>query len=202
VTGAAVRGLRNPFRSRTRAAVVVLLLALVTGCLGLMVQAALASRQEIARLDASSLTSEVNGIQVELTSKPREPRTKGETEYVARLADRAGKPVTAAQVALRGGMVDGMSVVAPLRPAGDAGIYRGRVLFTVEGRWELALRVNSFVGFTSPAKGRGPGAVAYRRGPGPADLDDQLHEAGQRGPGHRARIPGDPPEVGAKREEE
>jgi hypothetical protein len=52
VTGAAVRGLRNPFRSRTRAAVVVLLLALVTGFLGLMVQAALASRQQIARLDA------------------------------------------------------------------------------------------------------------------------------------------------------
>jgi hypothetical protein len=141
VTGAAVRGLRNPFRSRTRAAVVVLLLALVTGCLGLMVQAALASRQEIARLDAGSLTSEVNGIQVELTSKPREPRTKGETEYVARLADRAGKPVTGAQVTLRGGMADGMSVLAPLRPAGDAGIYRGRVLFTVEGRWELTSRV-------------------------------------------------------------
>ncbi len=52
VTGAAVRGLRNPFRSRTRGVVVVLLLALVTGFLGLMVQAALASRQHIARLDA------------------------------------------------------------------------------------------------------------------------------------------------------
>ena len=52
MTGAAVRGLRNPFRSRTRAVVVVLLLALVTGFLGLMVQAALASRQQIGRLDA------------------------------------------------------------------------------------------------------------------------------------------------------
>jgi hypothetical protein len=52
VTGAAVRGLRNPFRSRTRGLVVVVLLALVTGLLGLMVQAALASRQQIARLDA------------------------------------------------------------------------------------------------------------------------------------------------------
>ncbi len=50
--GAAARGLRNPFRSRTRAAVVVLLLAVVTGFLGLMVQAALASRHQIARLDA------------------------------------------------------------------------------------------------------------------------------------------------------
>jgi len=52
VTGAAVRGLRNPFRSRLRAGVVVVLLALVTGFLALMVQAALASRDQIARLDA------------------------------------------------------------------------------------------------------------------------------------------------------
>jgi len=52
VIGAAARGLRNPFRSRTRAVVVVLLLALVTGFLGLMVQAALASRQQIGWLDA------------------------------------------------------------------------------------------------------------------------------------------------------
>lgn len=52
MTGAAVRGLRNPFRSRTRGIMVVLLLALVTGFLGLMVEAALASRQQIARLDA------------------------------------------------------------------------------------------------------------------------------------------------------
>ncbi len=52
MTGAAVRGLRNPFRSRVRAGVVVVLLALVTGLLALMVQAALASRDQIARLDA------------------------------------------------------------------------------------------------------------------------------------------------------
>ena len=52
MTGAAVRGLRNPFRSPLRAGVVVVLLALVTGLLALMVQAALASRDQIARLDA------------------------------------------------------------------------------------------------------------------------------------------------------
>ncbi len=52
VTGAAIRGLRNPFRSRLRAGVVVVLLALVTGFLALMVQTALASRDQIARLDA------------------------------------------------------------------------------------------------------------------------------------------------------
>lgn len=52
MTGAAVRGLRNPFRSRLRGAVVVMLLAIVTGLLALMIQAALASRDQIARLDA------------------------------------------------------------------------------------------------------------------------------------------------------
>lgn len=50
--GAALRGFRNPFRSRIRALVVVLLLSLVTGFLGLMAQAALSSRQQVARLDA------------------------------------------------------------------------------------------------------------------------------------------------------
>jgi hypothetical protein len=54
--GAAVRGLRNPFRSQVRAGVVVLLLSLVTGLLGLMTQAALSSRQQIARLDARART--------------------------------------------------------------------------------------------------------------------------------------------------
>ncbi|MDR7553938.1 MAG: ABC transporter permease [Armatimonadota bacterium] len=52
MTGSAARGLRNPFRSRARGVIVVVLLALVTGVLGLMVQAALASRQQIGRLDA------------------------------------------------------------------------------------------------------------------------------------------------------
>ncbi len=50
--GAVGRGLRNPFRSRVRAAIVVGLLALVTGLCALMVQAASASRQQLAQLDA------------------------------------------------------------------------------------------------------------------------------------------------------
>jgi putative ABC transport system permease protein len=52
VRGAAIRELRNPFRSRTRGVAVVLLLALVMGFLALMVQAAFASREQIGRLDA------------------------------------------------------------------------------------------------------------------------------------------------------
>jgi hypothetical protein len=92
-------------------------------------------------LQAGTLVSEVDGLRVEVTSVPSAPRTNVETEYVARLADRAGHPVGGARMTLRGGMADGMSVVAPLRPTREAGIYRGRMLFTMEGRWELTLRV-------------------------------------------------------------
>jgi len=70
-----------------------------------------------------------------------DPNRADDPEYIVRLADGAGQPVVGAQVTLRGGMADGMSVVAPLRPAGEAGVYRGRVLFTMEGRWDLTLRV-------------------------------------------------------------
>jgi putative ABC transport system permease protein len=49
--GAIGRGMRNPFRSAVRAALVVVLLALVTGLCALMVQAAVASRQQIASLE-------------------------------------------------------------------------------------------------------------------------------------------------------
>ncbi len=94
-----------------------------------------------ARLHAGALTGEVDGIRVELTSSPSRPGTNGQTEYVVRLVDGTGQPVIGAQVTLRGGMADGMSVVAPLRPTREAGVYRGRVLFTMEGRWELTLRV-------------------------------------------------------------
>jgi hypothetical protein len=108
------------------------LLALVTA--GVLLSAA-------SPLHAGALTSEVDGIRVELTSSPSRPGTNGQTEYVVRLVDGTGRPVPGAQVTLRGGMADGMSVVAPLRPAGAAGVYRGRVLFLMEGRWELTLRV-------------------------------------------------------------
>lgn len=108
------------------------LLALVTA--GLLLSGA-------SLLHAGALTSEVGGIRVELTSSPGRPGTNGQTEYVVRLVDGAGRPVVGAQVTIRGGMADGMSVVAPLRPAGEAGVYRGRVLFTMEGRWDLTLRV-------------------------------------------------------------
>jgi hypothetical protein len=44
------RGFTNPFRNKARAVLVIGLLALVTGFLALMVQASLASRQQIASM--------------------------------------------------------------------------------------------------------------------------------------------------------
>jgi hypothetical protein len=38
-------------------------------------------------------------------------------------------------------MADGMSVVAPLRAATEPGTYRGEVLYTMAGRWDLWVRV-------------------------------------------------------------
>lgn len=96
-----------------------------------------------SQLRACTLTSEVDGIRVELTSSPSRPGTNGPTEYVVRLADGTGQPIIGAQVTLRGAMADGMSVAAPLRPAKEPGMYRGRVLFTMEGRWDLTLRIAS-----------------------------------------------------------
>lgn len=48
---AVARGFSNPFRNRARAVVVIALLSLVTGLLALMVQATLASRQQIASME-------------------------------------------------------------------------------------------------------------------------------------------------------
>lgn len=94
-----------------------------------------------SRLEAVDLTREVDRLRVELTSRPSRPLAAGETEYIVRLVDRAGQPVDGARLTLRGTMADGMSIVAPLRAAGEVGIYRGRVLFTMEGRWELTLGI-------------------------------------------------------------
>lgn len=90
---------------------------------------------------AGTLTAHADGVTVELTSQPEQPRTKGKTSYTVRLIDRTGAPVTGAQVTLSGRMADGMGVLAPLRAAPEPGVYRGEVLFTMEGPWELRVRV-------------------------------------------------------------
>jgi hypothetical protein len=90
---------------------------------------------------AGTLVAEVGGVRVELGSEPARPDAKQATVYVARLTDAGGTPVTDATVTLRGRMADGMAVLAPLRPGAEPGVYRGKVLYTMEGAWELTLRV-------------------------------------------------------------
>ena len=85
--------------------------------------------------------TEVNGVRVELTSAPDTPVTDRKTTYTVRLGDAAGKPVTDARVTLTGRMADGMSAATPLRPAGGPGVYRGEILFTMGGPWDLTIRV-------------------------------------------------------------
>lgn len=89
---------------------------------------------------AGGLSAEANGIRVELRSQPEQPRSGGKTTYTLRLMDAAGGPVTGARVMLTGRMADGMAVVAPLRGR-EPGTYRGEVLFTMAGPWELTLRI-------------------------------------------------------------
>ncbi len=92
-------------------------------------------------LVAGHLSAEVEGFRAVLTSSPERPRAGQETVYSVRLLDHRGAPVGAARVTLRGRMGDGMIVLTPLRPSPEPGLYRGRVLFTMEGRWDLTLRV-------------------------------------------------------------
>ncbi len=82
---------------------------------------------------AGSLTTEANGVRAQLMSTPDPPVTGRKTTYTIRLVDAAGTPLTDARVTLTGRMADGMSAATPLRPAGEAGVYRGEVLFTMGG---------------------------------------------------------------------
>jgi amino acid transporter len=50
--GALLRGLRNPGRNLARSALVVLLLSVIIGIFGIMVQAASLTRQQLRQLEA------------------------------------------------------------------------------------------------------------------------------------------------------
>lgn len=90
---------------------------------------------------AASLTTNVEGVRIELSSTPETPVKDRKTVYTVRLVDSAGQPVTDARVTLTARMADGMSAAAPLRSSGAPGVYRGEILFTMQGRWDLTVRV-------------------------------------------------------------
>ena len=111
----------------------------IAGVVGLL--AALSSPVVVTSATGGSLTTEADGVRVELTSAPETPVTDRKTTYTVWLGDAAGKPVTDARVTLTGRMADGMSAATPLRPAGGPGVYRGEILFTMGGPWDLTIRV-------------------------------------------------------------
>lgn len=94
-----------------------------------------------ALVAGGSLSAEIDGVRVDLSSEPEQPGTARATDYRVRLSSSDGSGVTGAKVTLQGRMADGMTVVAPLRAVSNPGVYSGRVLFTMEGRWDLTLRV-------------------------------------------------------------
>lgn len=130
LSGAVARRLRNPFRSAPRAAIAVagaeLIGALMAGP---------------SSIRGAELTTDVGGVRVEVASAPAQPGTRQPTQYRLRLRQADGTPITGVKVTLRGRMADGMTVAAPLTPGPEPGIYVGRVLFTMEGTWELTLRI-------------------------------------------------------------
>lgn len=92
---------------------------------------------------AASLTTDLEGLRVEVKSDPEQPVRHRKTIYTVRLVDSGGARVTDARVTLTARMADGMSAAAPLRQTGERGIYRGEVLFTMEGPWDARVRVVS-----------------------------------------------------------
>lgn len=92
---------------------------------------------------AGEPATEAGGVKVQVGSQPERPTTGRKTVYTVRLEDPAGTPVSGAKITLSGRMADGMSVVAPLRAVAEPGTYRGEVLYTMAGRWELRVRVVS-----------------------------------------------------------
>lgn len=133
MTGAAVRGPREVHRGEVRQA--------LRRAIPVVLAAALSSSVVVTSAVAGSLTTEVSGVRVELTSAPEPPISDRKTTYTVRLADSAGKPVGDARVTLTGRMADGMSAATPLRQAAEPGVYRGEVLFTMGGSWNLTIRV-------------------------------------------------------------
>jgi len=90
---------------------------------------------------AGSFRAEVREVTVELASDPARPVQGRETVYTLSLRNAAGRPVAGAKVTFVGRMPDGMTVLTPLRESSRAGLYSGKVLFTMEGPWRLTVRI-------------------------------------------------------------
>ena len=89
----------------------------------------------------ASLAADVDGLHVQLSSAPKTPVRDRKTIYTVRLLNAGGDPIVDARVTLTARMMDGMTAAAPLRSVDPPGVYRGELLFTMQGRWDLTVRV-------------------------------------------------------------
>lgn len=159
--GAVVRGLRNPFRSVTRAVAVVLLLAFVIGLLALMVQATLASRAQVAALEGRVRTlielreagafgtggfgmDKPVGEEHFTVETAAKVRRIAHARHLARVDEYVYKPDIDASKPNAYAMVIGLSPGAALRAIGEidyenARIIAGRTLDPQDGRSKVAV---------------------------------------------------------------
>jgi hypothetical protein len=78
-------------------------------------------------------------VRVEVAQKV--DRQNSAIEYTVHVLAPDGRPVTDADVRLRGVTTDGVLVEAPLEPAGTPGVYSGLVAFSARGPRGLTVRV-------------------------------------------------------------
>ena len=109
--------------------------------------------------DAASLRELRDGLEIQLSASPDPPREGAWVTYTVRIKDASGAPIVGATVRLTGGMADGMAVRTDLRPATPDGVYSGRLLLTMRGRWDMRLTIahprgNAEVPFTEQVAGR------------------------------------------------
>lgn len=145
ISGAILRGIRNPFRSLTRAFVVVSLLALVVGFLALMIEATMAGREKIAAMDRQEHTvielreagafgtggfGGDNPIGEEgFTTSTREKVVKiSHVHNLARVDEYVNKPEMDASKGNAYAMIIGLPAGAALRAVGEVDYENARIV--------------------------------------------------------------------------
>ena len=94
-----------------------------------------------SQVEGASFTEVRDGLEIQVSARPDPPREGEWVTYTVGLRHASGAPLVGATVKLTGGMADGMAVRADLRPAGTDGVYSGRLLLTMQGRWDMRLTI-------------------------------------------------------------
>jgi len=159
--GAVIRGLRNPFRNRVRTGAVVLLLALIIGLFAVMVQGALATRQQLTNLQASVRTvielreagafgtggfggDKPVGAEDFSVATLEQVKTIPNAKYITRIEEYVHTPQIDPSVPNAYAMIIGLRPTAPMRAIGEvdyenARIVMGRALGQQDERSDVAI---------------------------------------------------------------